>query len=445
MTAKDRAKKKVGLISLGCSKNLVNTEQMMHLLAEAGYQVSGETDGADVVLINTCGFIESAKMEAIETILDIAEAKEAGRVGRIIVAGCLAQRYKDEILSEIPEIDAAIGVGSFDEIVRAVAATEESREKHAFFGDINAPVSETGRIITTSPTWAYLKVAEGCSNRCAYCTIPEIRGRYRSRPMDSIIREARALTDRGIRELIIVAQDTTGYGYDLYGKRSLTALLTRLCDIEALKWIRLHYLYPGKVDDELIELIAGQEKVLNYLDIPIQHINDGILRKMGRSDTGKTTRELIKRSREHISGAVVRTSVIAGLPGEGEQEFEEFCDFLRDAKIQRAGVFQYSPEEGTAAALMDRPDEETAMRRAELLMDIQASVMEEYNRSRVGSMETVLIEGREDGSYIARSYAESPEVDGYIHVRGSGIKVHEFVDVRITGVEDGELVAVRVK
>jgi len=456
---------KIGIVSLGCAKNLVNTEQMMYLLSEAGFDVSGETDGADVVVVNTCGFIESAKMEAIETIIELGRAKDEGQIGKIIVAGCLPQRYKKEILAEMPEIDGIVGTGSFEKIVEVVESAlsidenpslrsaekppqpgaenpsqQSIDEKPSLFGDIDAPVSETGRLITTSPVWAYLKIAEGCDNLCAYCVIPHIRGKFRSRPMGKVIEEAKGLAAIGVEELIIVAQDVTRYGLDLYGKRSLAELLKGLCEIESIKWIRLHYLYPDEIDEELVDEIVENGKIMRYLDIPIQHINDGILQRMNRRCTGKEIRVLFRWLRERIPGLVLRTSIIAGLPGEGDAEFEELCGFLREAKIERAGFFPYSPEEGTPAALMDRPDSDIAARRVELLSDIQSIVMDEFNESRIGSVTTILIEGYEDGNYYGRSFAESPDIDGYITVKGGGVALHEFVDVRITGIENGELV-----
>ena len=471
---------KIGIISLGCAKNLVNTEQMMFLLNEAGFDVSGELTGADAVIVNTCGFIESAKMEAIETILELASAKAEGEIGKIIVAGCLSERYKNEILAELPEIDGVVGTGSFESIVGAVKEALPGDSKPALFGDIDAPASETGRIITTSNAWAYLKIAEGCDNRCAYCIIPSIRGRFRSRPIPNIVNEARELAGRGTKELIIVAQDVTRYGLDLYGKRVLADLLKELCAIDSTKWIRLHYLYPDEIDDELIDVIAKYDKILKYLDIPIQHINDGILQKMNRRGTGNEIRALIQKLRERIEGVVLRTSIIAGLPGEGEYEFVELCDFLTEAKIERAGVFAYSPEEGTAAALMDMPDTDTAALRAERLTDIQSRIIDGFNESRIGSMATVLIEGYDEGQgndgnqeygdqgrddsqgcgnqgsdgsrgrggsrghdsghYYGRSFAESPDVDGYINIKADNMAIGEFVNVRITGVENGELV-----
>ena len=431
---------RAAVVSLGCSKNLVNTEQMMFLLREAGYEVTGDTTGADVVVVNTCGFIESAKMEAIETIIELGREKKEGRIGKIIVAGCLPERYKGEVISEMPEIDGVVGVGSFGDIVSAVDSAVRQDARPALFGDIDAPVGEIGRVVTTSPVWAYLKIAEGCDNRCAYCVIPDIRGRYRSRPAGRIVEEARDLAGRGIRELIVVAQDVTRYGLDLYGRRRLAELLSELCAIDELRWIRLHYMYPNEIDEELIDVIAKNGKILKYLDIPIQHVNDSILRAMNRRGTGEEIRALFRRLREGIPGVVLRTSIIAGLPGEGEAEFEELCGFLREAKIERAGVFPYSAEEGSVAALMDRPDRDVAEMRAAIVNDIQSRIMDEFNVSRVGSVTTVLIEGRENGRYYGRSYAESPDVDGYITVTGRGAALNGFVDVKITGEQDGELI-----
>jgi len=437
----------IGIISLGCSKNLVNTEQMMFLLSNAGYIVSGETDNVDYVLLNTCGFIESAKTEAVEMILELSAAKKEGGFGKLIVAGCLTERYKDEILTELPDIDAVVGTGSFDDIVSIVKALEtEKTLPLRFFGDIDAPVSESGRIITTSPLWAYLKIADGCDNHCAYCCIPSIRGRFRSRPMESIVSEARLLVDRGIRELLIVAQDVTQYGMDLYEKRRLADLLKELTKIEKLKWIRLHYLYPDGFDNELIDVIAKSDKILKYLDIPIQHISDSILERMNRRGTGKRIRELFTDLRERIPGVVLRTSLITGLPGEGEKEFKELCDFIQDTRLERVGVFAYSPEDGTAAALMERPPGETAEQRAEHLLDLQVQIMNRWNKGRIGSVITVLAEeaestGRHSKYIKARSYAESPDIDGYIHVKIKRGEVMEplpcFIDIRITGTENG--------
>ncbi len=341
--------KNFALISLGCAKNLVNSEQMLYLMTEAGYTLVPEPDGADLVIVNTCGFIDDAKSEAIDTILEMAELKKAGRLGGIIVTGCLSERYKDSIGEELPEIDALLGVGSFGAIVLAADAVTEGR-RVSLFADQSAPIEEIPRVVSTGPGWAYLRIAEGCNNFCAFCAIPYIRGRYRSRRMEDIVDEAKDLAAHGVKELIVIAQDITRYGTDLYGKRSLAALCRRLAEIEGVEWIRLHYLYPDQFDDELIDELASNDKIVKYLDIPIQHINSGILKAMNRRGDGQQIRALFKTLRERIPGLVLRTSLIAGLPGEGEAEFEELCDYLREARIERVGVFPFSPEEGTPAA-----------------------------------------------------------------------------------------------
>jgi len=431
---------KVGMVSLGCAKNMVNSEQMLQKLKDAGYDITGPIEEVDAIVINTCGFIESAKAEAIENILEFAELKKAGRLKKIIVAGCLSERYKGEIMKEIPEVDGLVGCGSFDEIAEVLRGVMEG-EKVCRFGDINAPLTETERIVTSGPGWAYLKIAEGCDNHCAYCVIPSIRGRFRSRPMESILAEARALAEMGVKELIIVAQDTTRYGMDLYGERKLSELVRKLCQIDGIEWIRLHYLYPDEIDDELIETVAAEEKVVKYLDIPIQHINDGILQRMNRRGTGGEIRQLFKKLRERIPGLVLRTSIIVGLPGEGEAEFEELADFLREAKIERAGVFTFSPEEGTRAAEMpDIPPEEVAVHRAELLIDIQSRIIDEFNERMIGKVLRVLVEGydSETGCMYGRSFADSPDVDGRVYFDYDA-EPGEFVNVRITDSYGGDL------
>jgi ribosomal protein S12 methylthiotransferase len=428
---------RIGFVSLGCAKNLVNSEQMMFLLSDAGFDVSGDTENVDAVVVNTCGFIDSAKAEAIDTILELAQGKAEGSIGRIIVTGCLAQRYKDEILKEMPEVDAVCGVGSFFDIVDVVKRTIEG-ERVARYGDIDAPETETGRVLTTSPQWEYVKIAEGCDNKCAYCIIPYLRGRFRSRRLEDIVSEAQLLAQNGIKELIVVAQDITRYGTDIYGERALAGLLRALAEIDGIEWIRLHYLYPDEIDDELIDVIAGEPKILKYLDIPIQHIDDKILKTMCRRGTGGEIRELFKKLRERIPGVVLRTSLITGLPGEGEEEFLKLCDFLREAKIERAGVFPFSPEEGTPAAKMDYPDEDTARRRAEIVMDIQDGIMEEFNTSRIGTVTRVLVEDFDGTYYFGRSFAESPDIDGRIMFTSDDLITEDFADVVITDIIDGE-------
>ena len=427
------------LISLGCAKNLVNSEQMLYLLDEAGYTLVPEAEGADLAIVNTCGFIDAAKSEAIDTILEMAELKKAGKLGGLIVTGCLTERYKDSVLEELPEIDAVLGVGSFKDIVGA-ANTVLTGRKASLFGDQNAPVDEIPRVVSTGPSWAYLRIAEGCDNFCAFCAIPYIRGRYRSRTLENVLAEAKDLAEHGVKELIVIAQDITRYGTDLYGKRCLAQLCRELAKIEGVEWIRLHYLYPDQFDDELIDEIASNDKIVKYLDIPIQHINNAILKRMNRRGTGDEIRELFKTLRARIPGLVLRTSLIAGLPGEGEKEFEELCDFLREARIERAGVFPFSPEEGTPAAKMAHVDSEEAQRRADLLMQVQAPIMDDFCQSFVGKTIRVLVTDYDEESqqWVGRCYADSPDIDGEVYFEGCA-KEGEFSDVHITAAEDGIL------
>lgn len=430
----------VGFVSLGCAKNLVNTEQMMYLLREAGYSISEVPDEVDLAVVNTCGFIEAAKSEAIEQILLLGRSKAEGRVGKLLVTGCLSQRYQDEMLAELPEIDGILGTGNYNDIVEAADRVLRG-ERFCRFGDINAPLEEPERVLTTPPWYAYLRIAEGCDNHCAYCVIPNIRGRYRSRPMEELVHEAKSLAASGVRELIVIAQDTSRYGLDLYHDRKLPELLRRLCRIKGLRWIRVHYLYPDEMSDELIDVLAGEEKIVKYLDIPIQHVNDGILKKMHRRGSHVYLDSLFTRLRERIPGLVLRTSLIAGLPGEDDAAFEELCGFLRKHKLERVGTFVFSPEEGTPAAEMEFPPEETALRRADLLDELCSRVIDEYNESKRGTCETVLCEGFDGTRCFGRSYAESPDIDGRIWFSApEPVSPGDFVTVRIDGAEDGELV-----
>ena len=432
-------KKTFALISLGCAKNLVNSEQMLYLLDEAGYTLTPEPEGADLAIVNTCGFIDAAKSEAIDTILEMAELKKEGKLGGLIVCGCLTERYQDTILQELPEIDAVLGVGSFGEIVKAADAVLEGR-RESLFGDRNAPVEEIPRVVSTGPSWAYLRIAEGCNNFCAFCAIPYIRGHYRSRSLENVVAEAKDLAAHGVKELIVIAQDITRYGTDLYGKRCLAQLCRELGKIEGIRWIRLHYLYPDQFDDELIEEIASNDKIVKYLDIPIQHINNTILKRMNRRGTGDEIRALFKKLRERIPGLVLRTSLIAGLPGEDEAAFEELCEFLREARIERVGVFPFSPEEGTPAAKMEHVDFEEAQRRADLILALQAPIMEDFCQSLVGKTLDVLCEGfdEESGLWVGRSWADSPEIDGQVLFDGPG-REGEIQPVTIESTEDGLL------
>jgi len=443
----------VSLISLGCAKNLINSEQMLAMLSSSGFTITSETYRADIAVINTCGFIEAAKKEAIDTILECAELKKKGILRHIIVAGCLAERYNDEIRSELPEVDAILGIGNFGDITDTIqellsekppemANTKRTesllfplsaaRKSPTYFND-NLP-----RLVTTPKSWAYLKIAEGCDNRCAFCVIPSIRGRYRSRELDDIIAEAEVLVENGARELILVAQDTTRYGIDKYSKLMLPELTRRLSAIQNLKWLRLHYLYPDEITDELITEFAENPKLLNYFDIPLQHINDDILRRMRRRGSASEIKELFRKIRKTIPDAVLRTSLISGLPGEGHSEFEELCDFVREFRIERAGVFTFSPEEGTDAEKMPRPTAMEAERRKEILEEIQLENIRLFNEDRKKSIITVLIEEQSENGFLARSYAESPEIDGYIRVTDENLRIGSFYDIIIESISGDE-------
>lgn len=436
----------IGFISLGCAKNQVNCEQMMYALQQAGHQILSDVEGADVVVVNTCGFIDTAKSEAIDHILAMGRLKEAGHIQKLLVTGCLSQRYQDEIMREMPEVDGVLGTGSFDQIVSAVERLLAG-EKISQFDDIHKPEQETGRIRTTPQHYAYLKIAEGCSNCCAYCVIPSLRGRYRSRKMEDILAEAQAFAADGVKELIVVAQDTSRYGTDLPGGRRLLAeLLRRLCQIDGLHWIRVHYLYPDEIDDSLIDVLADEEKIVKYLDIPIQHCNDAILKRMNRRGNGSYLDRLFSRLRHRIPGLVLRTSLITGLPGEGSKEFQELCEFLKRQRLERVGAFAFSPEEGTPAAAMEYPPSEVAQSRAEILAELQSRVMDEYNASLVGSTLEILCDGYdlEEALYFGRSYADSPEIDGRVWFSSEKpVAIGSFQPVVIDGAQDGELMGHR--
>ena len=432
----------IGFISLGCAKNQVDCERMMYRVQEAGHTVKADIVGSDVVVINTCGFIDSAKSEAIDYILQTAQLKQEGLVGKILVTGCLSQRYQGDITKEMPEVDGILGTGSYTEIVPAIEALLEDKAV-ADFGSIDAPEQETGRIVTTPEHYAFLKIAEGCDNRCAYCIIPYLRGRYRSRQLDDILYEARLLADSGVKELMVVAQDTSRYGTDFPGgKRLLPELLRRLCEIEGLHWIRVHYVYPDEIDDELIEVMASQPKIVKYLDIPIQHCNSHILELMNRRGDGEFLRSLLKKLRDRIPGLVIRTSLITGLPGEGEEEFKELCDFLRQTKMERVGAFAFSPEEGTPAAEMEHVDAEIAQKRAEIVEMLQSEIMDEYNASLIGKTLEVLVDGydEEGEQFYGRTYADSPDIDGRVWIASDEpVREGEFVMVTIDGCREGDL------
>ena len=429
---------KVGMISLGCPKNQVSAEQMLYLLREAGHEIVTDASEAEAIVVNTCAFIEDAKQEAINTILEVAQLKEEGSLKLLIVTGCLAQLFKEQVLTELPEVDAVVGVGSCEEICDVLERAEKG-EKPVVIGDNNAPVVECKRMISTGQAWAYLLIAEGCDNRCSYCLIPSIRGRFRSRAPEDIIAEAEKLASYGYREVILVAQDLTRYGQDIPGW-NLARLLTELVKIDGIDWIRLHYLYPHELTDELIDVIACEDKVVKYLDVPLQHINAGILRKMNRRDTPEEIRALITKLRERIPGLVLRTSLITGLPGEGEEEFAELCDFLREYQIERAGVFPFSPEEGTPAAKMPHVDGETARERAMQIQQLQAGIMDEWESSLAGRVIDAVCDGYdpETGVPMGRAYFDSPGIDGMMEFVGE-ISPGDIARVEILSAEDGVL------
>ena len=432
----------IGFISLGCAKNQVDCERMMYRVREAGHTVKEDIVGSDVVVINTCGFIDSAKSEAIDYILRTAALKAEGLVGKILVTGCLSQRYQNDIMTELPEVDGVLGTGSYTEIVPAIEKLLDE-EQVVDFASINAPEQETGRVVTTPEHYAFIKIAEGCDNRCAFCIIPYLRGKYRSRQMDDVLYEARMLAASGVKELIVGAQDTSRYGTDLPGhKRLLPELLRKLCEIEELHWIRVHYVYPDEIDDALIEVVATEPKIVKYLDIPMQHCNDKILKRMNRRGDGAFLRELIAKLRERIPGLVIRTSLITGLPGEGEEEFQELCDFLRDVRMERVGAFVFSPEEGTPAAKMEYVDTEIAAKRAELIEMLQSGIMDDYNASMMGKTLEVLVDGydEEQEQFYGRTYADSPDIDGKVWIATEEpIREGDFVMVTIDGCVDGDL------
>ena len=431
----------VAFISLGCAKNQVNCEQMMAAAQAAGNTVQASPEGADVVVVNTCGFLASACEEAIESILEMAELKKAGRVKKILVSGCMAQRYQEDVLRELPEVDGVLGTGSYGDITRAIDEVMVQGLRPCHFGNVSTAEQGGARILSTPPWYAYLRIAEGCDTRCAYCVIPALRGKYRSRPMAELLDEAAELASAGVKELIVIAQDITRYGTDLTGEHQLAKLLQELCRLD-FHWIRLHYLYPDEVTEELIDTVAREEKIVPYLDIPIQHCSDGILKAMNRRDSKAELLELFAKLRERIPGLVLRTSLITGLPGEGEEELAELCDFLREVRIERAGVFPFSPEDGTKAAKMEHVDFEEAQRRAEIVVDVQSDIIDAYNDSVLGSTREVLCEGFDPQAqmFYGRSYAESPDIDGRIWFTAEEeVPAGTFVPVRLTGTMDGEL------
>lgn len=434
---------KIGFISLGCPKNQVDSEMMIKKLADAGYEMIDTPFGADVVIINTCGFIEAAKQEAIDNILEMGQYKENGDVGKIIVIGCMAERYKDEILKELPEADAVAGLGVNGRIVEFVRQVLEGNAKEDFTPKEEMPISGE-RLLTTPDYWAYLKISDGCSNCCAYCAIPKIRGPFRSRPIDDVVTEAERLAADGVKELIVIAQDTTRYGLDLYGELKLPELLRRLDKIEGLQWIRLLYCYPERITDELLETIRDSRKVLHYIDLPLQHASGTVLRRMNRSGNRLSLTGLIEKIRAYLPDCVLRTTFITGFPGETDGDFDELSEFIDDIRFDRLGCFAYSREEGTPA--YDMPDQiepELAAHRGEVLMEQQYGIFSEKQEALIGKIVECVSE-EYDGwsdSYTGRTWMDAPEIDSAIRfVSAKPLEPGDFVPVRITGVNDCDLI-----
>lgn len=432
---------KVGMISLGCPKNQVDGEALLAKLAAAGYQIVNEIENSDVMIVNTCGFIEDAKREAIDTILEVAQYKEAGVISALVVTGCLAERYQDEILKEMPEVDAVIGIGANADIVKVCDKALCGIQTSNYPNKCYLPIDDE-RLLSTPSHWAYLKIAEGCDNRCSYCAIPGIRGKFRSRKIESVVDEAKSLVNRGVKEIILVAQDTTKYGQDLYGEYSLDKLLKELVKIAGLEWIRLFYCYPQRITDSLIDVIANEEKVCNYIDIPLQHSDTTVLKNMNRVGDGNDYRMLLDKMRKAIPDLALRTTFMVGFPGETDEQFENLCDFVKDMKFDKMGCFTFSPEEDTPAFDMDNQiDEDVKKRRQEVLMNAQYSITEASNKSRVGNVYKVIIDSFADGKYIGRSYMDSPEIDsGIIFTSNKKLNIGDFVNVKITDFDGYDLI-----
>ncbi len=434
---------KIGFISLGCSKNLVDTEVMLHKLHTAGFEITAEEAEAEIIIINTCGFIESAKREAIDNILDAASLKEWGKCKHIIATGCLVERYGREVMDELPELDGIIGVGSLDDIVPACEAVMRG-EKFVSIKDKNTSPLGGDRIITTDEHTAYLKIAEGCDNLCTYCAIPLIRGRFRSRTIEDIVSEARDLEAMGVKELNLIAQDTTRYGLDIYGEYSLARLVRAICEGTDIPWIRLLYCYPDKITDELICELRDNPRLLKYMDIPIQHINDGVLKRMTRHGGTALIKQTVEKLRREVDGIVLRSTAMVGFPGESEEDFAELCEYIKEAKFDRFGAFTYSAEEGTSAALLDgQIDEQVKQDRYDILMQTQLTVTEELNEKKVGKTLCVLCDGFDTVAeiYYGRSYADAPDVDGKVYFKSKKrVAAGEFVSVMIEEALDYDLV-----
>ena len=436
-------KTKVGFISLGCSKNLIDTEVMLYKLHEGGFEITPNEEEAEIIIVNTCGFIESAKAESIENILDAASLKEWGKCKHIIATGCMVERYREEVWDEMPEIDALVGLGSIADIADACRAVLRGEKYSSFKDKMQMPIGGD-RIVTTEPHTAYLKIAEGCDNKCTYCAIPLIRGALRSRPIEDIVKEAQDLEKMGVKEINLIAQDTTRYGLDLYGEYKLAALVRAICEGTNIPWIRLLYCYPDKITDELVSELRDNPRLVKYMDIPVQHISDKILRAMNRHGDSKTIKDAIVRLRSAVPDIILRTTAMVGFPGETDEDFEELCNFVKWAEFDRFGAFTFSAEEGTAAAEMDgQIDEQIKQDRYDCLMQTQLTVTEEKNKKYLGKALTVLIDGYDAVGevYFGRSYADAPDVDGKVYFKSRRrLNAGMFIDVKIDEVLDYDLV-----
>lgn len=434
---------KIGMISLGCPKNQVDAEMMLSSLCEDGFEIVGEVEGADIVIINTCGFIGDAKKEAIDTILEVCQLKDEGLVGGVVVTGCLAQRYKEEIMNEIPEVDAVIGIGANADIASVCRDVIASKKVNLFPPKLSLPL-EGGRVLTTPSHYAYLKIAEGCSNCCTYCAIPKIRGKFRSRRMENIIAEAKSLAENGVKELIVVAQDTTKYGIDLYGELKLAELLTELCRIDGIEWIRTLYCYPESITDELIEVMAREDKICKYIDIPLQHCDGSVLKRMNRRGDRESLTALIGKLREKIPGVVIRTTFIVGFPGETDKNFESLCEFADEMKFDRYGCFAYSAEEDTPAATMENQiDEDIKIERANIMIAQQQRIFEDKLEALTGKELTVIVDGFDEDEmlYFGRSYMDAPEIDTMVIIScEEELTAGQFVTGTVKGSLNGELI-----
>lgn len=436
---------KVGMISLGCPKNQVDGEIMLQKLADAGFQIVTEIEDSDIMIINTCGFIEAAKTEAIETILEVADYKAAGLISAIVVTGCLAERYQDEIFTELPEVDAVIGIGSNKDIVKACQKALVGVQTSSFENKCYLPLDDK-RMLSTPSHWAYLKIADGCDNKCAYCAIPEIRGIFRSRTIESVVSEAKGLAKRGVKELILIAQDTTKYGQDIYGEYKLDELLKQLVLIDGIEWIRLFYCYPHRITDSLIDVIAKEDKICKYIDIPLQHSSDAVLKRMNRAGTGEDYKALLTKMRDKIPQLALRTTFMVGFPGETDEDFENLCSFVKEMKFNKMGCFTFSPEENTPAFDMDNQiDESIKQRRQEVLMSTQYFITENSNKNRIGNTYKVIVDSFDGESYVGRSFMDSPEIDsGIIFTSNDKIEIGSFVNVKITDFDGYDLIGERV-